>query len=144
MAQSTHISDLQPEDELDLAAKRDWVLSQSEDREKLTSAEGKLHLLDSIIQSKSIRPDETVELQALGVVLGDAIAQELKLEWCMFENENGRDPALIIPDTTIRIFPLTMISKRIEDGEDVDVVELFATLCAELKILAFQSKQSLA
>ncbi|MBX2804471.1 MAG: DUF3806 domain-containing protein [Hyphomicrobiales bacterium] len=141
MARSAYICDLQPEDQLDLAVKRDWVLSQCENPERVVSVEARLHLLDTIIKSKVIGPDETVELQALGVVLGDAIAQTLELEWCMYEDENGRDPALIVPDTTIKIFPLTLISKRIEDGEEVDVTDLFAVLCAQVKLIAQEARR---
>jgi hypothetical protein len=43
----------------------------------------------------------------------------------MVEDEYGRDPALRYKDTTLLVFPQTMISKRIEDGEGVDVRELF-------------------
>ena len=35
----------------------------------------------------------------------------------MVEDEKGRDPAIRIPGTTVILFPLTMISKRIERGE---------------------------
>ena len=33
------------------------------------------------------------------------------------------------PRTSILVFPLTWISKRIERGEKVDVIELYASLC---------------
>jgi hypothetical protein len=42
-----------------------------------------------------------------------------------FEDEYGRDPALRLQGTPFIVFPLTMISKRVERGEDVDVRELF-------------------
>jgi len=37
----------------------------------------------------------------------------------------GIDPALQLPDTTLILFPLTMISKRIKTGQDVDIYELY-------------------
>jgi hypothetical protein len=39
----------------------------------------------------------------------------------MVADEYGRDPALRCPGTTVIVFPLTMISKRIEAGESVSV-----------------------
>jgi hypothetical protein len=45
------------------------------------------------------------------------------------EDEYGRDPALRLPGTTIMTFPLTMISKRLERGESIDVKELFQGVC---------------
>ena len=46
------------------------------------------------------------------------------------EDEYGRDPALIFEGTSIVVFPLTMISKRIEKGEDIDVYDLFKGICS--------------
>lgn len=42
----------------------------------------------------------------------------------MIEDEYGRDPALLVSAAPVLLFPLTMISKRIEKGETVDVSEL--------------------
>jgi hypothetical protein len=52
-----------------------------------------------------------VKLQCLGVALGDALAEELQMEWVTVEDEYGKDPALRFPGTTVIAFPLTMISK---------------------------------
>ena len=60
---------------------------------------------------------------------GQVFANETPLRWVIVKDEFGRDPALEVPGTSIRIFPLTMISKRVEQGEAVDVAELYhATL----------------
>jgi len=48
----------------------------------------------------------------------------------MVEDEFGRDPALLITDDPVLVFPVTMISKRIEDDETVDVAALL-TIAAE-------------
>ena len=48
--------------------------------------------------------------------------------WVQVEDEYGTDPAIQLPATSIILFPLTMISKRIEEGEDVDIYELFEGL----------------
>ena len=48
------------------------------------------------------------------------------------EDELGRDPALILEGTSIKLFPLTMISKRIEKGESVDVYDLFEGICEKV------------
>jgi hypothetical protein len=47
----------------------------------------------------------------------------------MVTDEYGRDPALMVPKTTILAYPLTAISKRVEDGEKVDVRHLFQGFC---------------
>jgi hypothetical protein len=61
----------------------------------------------------------------MGIVLGDAFVQEMKMEWVIVEDSSGRDPAVRMPGTTIIIYPMTMISKRVEKGEKVDVFDLF-------------------
>jgi hypothetical protein len=91
--------------------------------------EGKLDLLESILGANSINPDETWKLQSLGVTFGDALAQKLTLHWILVEDEYGEDPALHDAGTTIILFPLTSISKRIEKGERVDVRQLFDDAC---------------
>ncbi len=114
-----------------IEAQRDWVRGhyEPEAKYKYESLEGKLRLLRAIIEAGWIEKTETVKLQCLGIALGDAIAQELALEWVTVEDEFGRDPALRVPGTTVLLFPLTMISKRIERGEHVDVDDLFDGSC---------------
>jgi hypothetical protein len=73
-----------------------------------------------------------VKLQSLGIALGDALAQKLGLQWVAVQDEYGRDPALRLEGTSVLLFPLTMISKRIERGEDVDVYQLFEGVCAKV------------
>lgn len=61
----------------------------------------------------------------MGIVLGDVFVQDKGFHWIMVEDEYGRDPAIKFEDTSIIAFPLTMISKRIERGEEVDVFDLY-------------------
>jgi len=90
-------------------------------------------LIDAILKSNSIGADETWKLQSLGVVFGDALAQELGLIWVAVDDEYGRDPALSVPGTSMLSFPLTSISKRIERGETVDVFHLFEVACQTIE-----------
>jgi hypothetical protein len=55
------------------------------------------------------------------------------MEWVMVEDEHSRDPAVRLPKTTIILFPLTMISKRVERGEKVDVFDLFNGVAAKVE-----------
>ena len=122
----------------DVRAKRAWVLGHYErDPEaSYSTVEAKLHLLDTILSNGWIEPTETVKLQALGVAFGDALVQELGLSWVQVDDEYGCDAALVLEGTSVKVFPLTMISKRIEDGEVVDVRKLFAGACAMIKEIA--------
>lgn len=122
------ISEPGPEDEKRLEEQRAVIsayLANEQSREKFKIAEGKLKLIDILLQRGVFSPAQTYKLQCLGVVLGDAFALELGMHWVMVEDEYGRDPALRLGDSSIIIFPLTMISKRVENGEAVDIHQLY-------------------
>jgi hypothetical protein len=71
--------------------------------------------------------------QALGLAFGRAFLNEFPdYDWWMVEDEYGRDPAIRYKETSLLVFPMTMISKRVEDGEQVDVGELFDGLAKQL------------
>ncbi len=118
----------------ELDGARRWVLALCQDPRMTENPGGKLALIDAILAKNLIAPDETAKLQALGIVFGDALAQQLPLlSWMMVTGRFGRDAALVWGETDITLFPLTMISKRIERGEQVDALELFTATCAHLK-----------
>ena len=128
---------LNAKDIADLEAKRTWVREHYDEaaRHKYETLQGKLRLLDTILRNRWIAAEETLKLQCLGVTFGDAIAQKLALAWMAVEDEYGRDPALALEGTSIRIFPVTMISKRVENGEEVDVYRLFEDACGTIERL---------
>jgi hypothetical protein len=117
---------------------RSWVKGHYTDNadESYASLDGKLQLLDTIIRQKWIEPGETWKLQSLGIAFGDALAQMLNMEWVCVTDEYGTDPALHYPGTTVLAYPLTVISKRIEAGEEIDVREFFGLFCDRLEHLA--------
>jgi hypothetical protein len=128
------VEPLSDEDEENLGRARSWLKSFFTDHaeEKYATLDDKLRLLDTIIAQKWIEPDETEKLQSLGVAFGDALVQRLGLEWVMVEDDYGRDPSVVFPGTKLMAHPVTAISKRIEDGETVDVYNLFDGFCERL------------
>jgi hypothetical protein len=115
-------------------------LGTEDSKQKYKTAAGKLGTIRAILQAGVFKRDQTYELQCLGIILGDAFVQELGMEWIMVEDEHGRDPAVRLPGTSIILYPLTMISKRIERGEQVDVFELFNGVAAQVDELKRQGK----
>jgi hypothetical protein len=92
-----------------------------------------LALLQRVLDSGEIGSEATYELQSLGMVLGRVFVNENKdYDWWMVEDEYGRDPAIRLKETSLLLFPLTMISKRVEDGEEVNVLELYKGLVKRL------------
>ena len=127
-ADAQKVTGLTPKDEELLTKQRavlEKYLGDDHSKQNYKTAAGKLGLLRALIEQRIFKPTQTYELQSMGVVLGDAFVQELKMEWVIVEDSQGRDPAVRVPKTSIIIYPLTMISKRIEKGENVDVFQLF-------------------
>ena len=96
-----------------------------ESESKFETAPGKLGTLRALLDAERFTPDQTYELQSMGIVFGDVFVQDMGFSWVMVEDEYGRDPAIKYEETSIILFPLTMISKRIERGEAVDVFNLY-------------------
>jgi hypothetical protein len=129
---SQEISELTPDDRSFLEGQRYWVAGHLADDADASFDEVavKVQVLQAVLDNGWVSQGETAKLQALGVVFGDVLAELLSAPWVMVEDEYGRDPALLISDDPVLLFPMTMISKRIEDGETVDVTELLS-LAAE-------------
>jgi len=90
----------------------------------LTKTKADLPILQRLLDDKAFAKNQTYELQCLGVALGDILAAELPLRWVMVTDEYGTDPTLRFKDSTIQVNALTMISKRLERDEAVDVADL--------------------
>ena len=89
--------------------------------------------LDEIRDAGLFKAEQTYELQALGVVLGDAFVQELDAKWVIVNDPFGRNAAVQIPGTTVYLFAVTMIQKRVEEGEDMDVQAFFHAVTQQAK-----------
>jgi hypothetical protein len=120
------IEPVSEEDDARIESMRSWVRDHftPESRSKYDTVEDKIRLLQTILDSSWIAPDETWKLQCLGITFGDVLAQTMDMTWVAVEDEYGRDPALRDGNTSIILFPMTSISKRIERGETVDVLSL--------------------
>jgi Domain of unknown function (DUF3806) len=90
----------------------------------LTKTAADLPVLQRLIDDNAFNKTQTYELQSLGVAFGDVLASELPLSWTMVTDEYGTDPALRYKDKPVNINALTMISKRIERGEAVNLLQL--------------------
>jgi hypothetical protein len=90
----------------------------------LTKTVADLPILQHLIDDSAFNKTQTYELQSLGVAFGDVLASELPLRWVMVTDEYGTDLTLRFKATTVQINALTMISKRIEKDEKVNLSEL--------------------
>ena len=95
----------------------------------LSGSETDLTAIQEVLDSKTIEPEATYSLQALGIAFGKVFVENHEgYDWWMVEDEYGRDPAIRYKETTLLIFPQTMISKRIEDGKVVDIHAMYEGL----------------
>jgi hypothetical protein len=122
-------SELSQEDGTRLDRQRHVVAAIAKQRygtEGLTKTKSDLPVLQRLLDDGAFSKAQTYELQSLGIVFGDVLATELPLRWMMVTDEIGSDLTLRYKNTTIQINAVTMISKRVERGETVDVETLFA------------------
>lgn len=125
-----------------IEAARLWIKGHftSDPEGAYASVEGKLSVIDAILMNGWVERDETWKLQALGIAFGDALAQKLMLDWVTVDDEYGCDPALNWPGTSVYSYPLTTISKRVEQGDSLDVWEFFDDVCANLNDMALSGR----
>lgn len=88
------------------------------------SPENDIPLLQRLLDEHRVRPDQTEELQAMGILLGDVLAAELDMHWVVYEDPLGRSRALRYRETDNYLFPITMISRRQTVGNDRPVQEI--------------------
>ena len=94
----------------------------------LTKTKDDLPVLQKLVDERAFSKSQTYELQCLGVAFGDVLASELPMRWVMVADEYGTDPTLRYKHTTINVNALTMISKRVERGEAVNLSELLRVM----------------
>ncbi|MGO8929131.1 MAG: DUF3806 domain-containing protein [Limisphaerales bacterium] len=120
-------SELSGDDAVRLERQRGIVAAAAKKRygtPSLAKTKADISVLQRLLDDKAFAKSQTYELQCLGVALGDILATELPLRWVMVTDEYGTDPTLRFKDSTIQVNVLTMISKRVERDEAVDIADL--------------------
>lgn len=105
----------------------------------LPGGKGDLAVLQRLVDDQVFRPDQTYELQSLGIVLGQVLALHPDLSWVTVQDDYGTDPALRYKTTSILVFPLTMISKRVEDGREVEVEYLYEATLTHVREVEYEA-----
>jgi len=85
-----------------------------------------LNTLQRIIDRELVSPDDTLTLQALGVILADVmLSNEPALAWKIYQDRRGRSRALCATGTKECLFPVTMLSRRMAKGLKPDVKKVY-------------------
>jgi hypothetical protein len=120
-------SKLSPEQEQRLDKQRDLVLSTVRSRYgtvRLTRTKDDLAVLQRLVDDRVFTKEQTFELQSLGVAFGDVLASELGLHRELVTDDYGTDPVLRSGTAQVQVAALSMISKRVEDGKQVELHDL--------------------
>lgn len=120
------LSPLSADDGERLEAQRRLIRTEVRARygEALRADRDALDQLQRLLDDKVFATDQKYELQSMGICFGDVLCAIAPFRWMMITDEYGHDPTLQWKETTITIHALTLISKRVEDGEDVGVIWL--------------------
>lgn len=107
--------------------------------EEMDGSIADLERIQRILESHQIPATSTQELQSLGILFGKVFVNETPgYDWWVVEDGCGKDACVRFKETTLLTFPQTMISKRVEDGEQINVQELFTGLRDRLDALRME------
>lgn len=102
---------------------------------------GKLTVIQLFLEQAT---SENLELlRGLGVLFGDALAEELDMKWAMVTDQFGTAPCIVRPGTSLKIGAFHAIESRVLNGEaSFNVGALFDAFCNQVNQL-LQPKKSL-
>jgi hypothetical protein len=69
-----------------------------------------------------------VILYGFGVLIGDYFIEKHKMKWLAVEDEYGKDLVIFVEKTLYYVGTITLISKRIENNEKIDVKYLISQI----------------
>ena len=84
-----------------------------------------LDTLQRILDERMVPAEDTLTLQAMGVVFGDLLGERLDMDWVVYRDSKGRSRALRYRQIDVYLFPVTMISRRHEGGSERRLKPLF-------------------
>lgn len=99
---------------------------------RLTQSESDLAVLQTLVEHKDLQHANFDAWVALGVAFGDALAASIPgLEWRLVTDQSGSSAALQFRSMQISIAAPTMLWKRVERGERMDL----AFMAQEIRLL---------
>jgi len=114
---------------------RRYLAQQREDLEELARSElgafftgdpaNDIAVMQRLLDEGVVTADDRRRLQAMGVVLGDLLAEDLDMHWVIYEDQVGRSRALRYRQSDNYLFPATMVSRRREAGDLTPVQEIY-------------------
>ena len=119
---------LNAEEQATLSGATAWVNEllekEFETKVRLTGTREDIPNLHTMLSEGPYTADPNAELTTFGIVFGHVLAREIPMRWVVYRDEQGSDFALQYQDLDLFVFPCDMIAKRLEDGEDIDEINL--------------------
>lgn len=102
-------------------------LAQTKIGSKIRQDLSDLQTLQRLVDGSWITRDDYKTQQAMGVVLGNVMLADFPhtFEWKVYEDAVGRSRALCVKKTKECLFPVTMLSRRMEVGAKPDVRKIY-------------------
>ena len=98
-------------------------------------ADRDLDTLQRILDERMVPAEDTLTLQALGVVFGDLLGDRLDMDWVVYRDNKGRSRALRYRQMEVYLFPVTMLSRRQEGGSGRRLKPLFDDTLRDTRLL---------
>ena len=98
-------------------------------------ADRDLDTLQRIVDERMVPGEDTLTLQAMGVVFGDLLGERLDMDWVVYRDNKGRSRALRYRQMDLYLFPVTMISRRQEGGSGRRLKPLFDDTVHDTRLL---------
>lgn len=92
-----------------------------------------LGTIQQLIQRDVLKRNQVKKWQEVGVIFGDILAHEFNLHWVSYEDNRGVSTALQWRKTQNFVFPVTMFSKRVQNGIPVDAYKLYNEIARDVK-----------
>ena len=99
------------------------------------AADRDLDTLQRILDERLVPAEDTLTLQAMGVVFGDLLGDHLDMAWVVYRDHKGRSRALRYRQMDVYLFPVTMISRRQEGGSERRLKPLFDHTVHDTRLL---------
>src|SRR5262245_4451663 len=104
---------------LQVAAVQD-MLGSRYGKAQLRQTKDDLRLLQRLQDDGALSAERQKELECVGIAFGQILAAQTPLVWVTVEWQGQRDLGLQYPQTTVIVFPGSMIAKRVNRGERVE------------------------
>jgi hypothetical protein len=91
--------------------------------------------LQRLLDDGLVSSTDTLTLQAMGVVFGDLLGNHLDMNWIIYRDNAGRSRALRHRNADVTLFPMTMISRRHQNGSTRRLQSLYDETIADIRPL---------